>query len=183
MATSFDDVTRQKDSGVRFQPVDKNDQQQFGQRGRDYRKFLEQRQQLEANAARKPGDNPSAANPPARKPFSRSPYVAAPADQLGKNDAPPQRHVVLKPDSQVQPAVGTPGGQSGARQVRKLDVIPNGPQQQKGPPAKRDSDSRGQQQPQNANQNKAKGNPNRPAAQAPQKQSKGESKKKDKGKD
>lgn len=179
VATSLDELTRQKDSGVRFQPVDKNDQQQFGQRGRDYRKFLEQRQQLEANAARKAGGNPSAATAPARRTFSRSPFVAAPTDQLGKSDAPPQRHVVLKPDSQAQPALGTRGGQSGTRQVRKQGAIPDGPQQQ-GPPAKRDSDSRGQQQRQNANQNKSQRNSNRPALQAPQKQSKDESKKKDK---
>ena len=86
------------------------ERQQFGQRGQEYRKYLQQRQQLEANAARTPGGDPATAAGPARRKFSRSPFVAPPADQLGKDDAPPQRHQVLKPDFQVQPQPRTRGG-------------------------------------------------------------------------
>ena len=59
-----------------------------------------------------PGGDPATAAGPARRKFSRSPFVAPPADQLGKNNAPPQRHQVLKPDFQVQPQPRTRGGRN-----------------------------------------------------------------------
>ena len=51
MAASLDDLSKSKNSPFRFQPVNKAEQQQFGSHGQEYRKFLAQRQQLEANAA------------------------------------------------------------------------------------------------------------------------------------
>ena len=47
---------REKMVQLRFQPVDPAERQQFGQRGQEYRKYLQQRQQLEANAARTPAE-------------------------------------------------------------------------------------------------------------------------------
>jgi hypothetical protein len=114
--------------------------------------------------------------------------VATPADQLGKNDAPPQRHVVLKPDLQVQPQPGTRGGQTGTRQVYKQGGATDASQQQD-PKTRRNFDSQGQPQGQDANRNKAQGDSNRNKAQgasnnqpreAPRNQSGGGSKKKDK---
>lgn len=178
VVTSFDELARKKDSGFRFQPVDKNDQQQFGQRGQAYRKYLEQRQQLEANAARKPGGDPATAAAAARKSFSRSPFVATPVDQLGKNDAPPQRHVVLKPDFQVEPQAVTRGGQTGARQIYKQGETTDG-SQPKPLKDRRNSGSQGQQGP-DAKSGKPKSGSNNQSLTAPQNQSNGGAKKKDK---
>jgi hypothetical protein len=179
VATSLDELARQKDSRFRFQPVDKSDQQQFGQRGQAYRKYLEQRQQLEANAARKPGKDPATATGPARRNFTRSPFAAAPADQLGKNDAPPQRHVVLKPDSQVEPQPGKRGGQTGTGQFLKQRGTPGGSQQQD-PKARRSSGQQRQLQGQGTNPNKRQGASNNQSNNAPRGQSSGGSKKKEK---
>ncbi len=179
VATSLDELARQKDSRFRFQPVDKNDQQQFGQRGQAYRKYLEQRQQLEANAAPKSGKDPATATGPERRTFTRSPFAAMPADQLGKNDAPPQRHVVLKPDSQVQPQPGTRGGQTRTRPFLKQGGTTDGSQQQD-QKARRSSGSQGQLQGQGKNPSQPQGASNNQSNNAPQGQSSGGSKKKDK---
>ena len=115
VAEPLDELAQRKDGQLRFQPVDPAERQQFGQRGQEYRKYLQQRQQLEANAARTPGGDPATAAGPARRKFSRSPFVAPPADQLGRDYAPPQRHQVLKPDFQVQPQPRNRGARPAAR--------------------------------------------------------------------
>ena len=116
VAAPLDELARKKDIPFQLQPVDQQEQQRFGQRGQEYRKYLQQRQQLEANAARTPAVEPANPSGPARRPLARSPFVAQPAQQLDKNNAPPQRHEVLKPDFQVQPQPRTRGGQPGTRQ-------------------------------------------------------------------
>ena len=172
-------IGQAKRSRFRFQPVDQDERQQFGQRGQAYRKYLEQRQQLEANAARKPGGDPATATGPPRKSFSRSPFVAMPADQLGKNDAPPQRHVVLKPDLQVQPQPVTRGRQSGTRKVNTQGAATEGSQQD--PKARRRFGVPGSSAKARVRiLSKAQGDSNNQSQDAPQNQPKGESKKKDK---
>jgi hypothetical protein len=103
VAQKLDELAQKRDGQPRLQPVDPAEGQQYGQRVQEYRKYLQQRQQLEANAARASrGDSGTAAGV-ARRKLSRSPYVAPPADQLGRDYRPPQRHQVPKPDLQVQP--------------------------------------------------------------------------------
>jgi hypothetical protein len=104
VATQLEELARRNGNQLRFQKVDPAERQQFSQRGQEYRKYLQQRQQLEANAARTPGDGPAPVAGPTRRKLSTSPFVAPPADQLGTNNRPPQRHEVLKPNFQVQPA-------------------------------------------------------------------------------
>lgn len=116
VAAPLDELAQRKDSQLRFQPVDPAERQQFSQRGQAYRKYLQQRQQLEANAASTPGVVPATAAGPARRTFSKSPYVALTAEQLGKGNAPPQRYQVLKPDFQVQPQPRNHGGTPGTSQ-------------------------------------------------------------------
>lgn len=111
VAEPIDELAKRNDGQLRLQRVDPAEQQQFGHRAQEYRKYLQQRQQLEAKAARAPGGDPAAAAGAARKKFTRSPYVGPSADQLGRDDAPPQRHQVLKPDLQVQPEPRTRSGQ------------------------------------------------------------------------
>jgi hypothetical protein len=171
VAESLEELAQRKDAQLRFQPVDPAERQQFGQRGQEYRKYLQQRQQLEANAARTPGGDPANAAGPARRQFSRSPFVAQPADQLGENNRPPQRHQVLKPDFQVQPQPRTRGGQTGMRQGFSQGAA-GGPQQlqqqqQQDPQARGNVRAQGQQnqlQGQGANQ----GNRQRASAGQPQ---------------
>jgi hypothetical protein len=113
VAAPLDKLAQSKDSRLRFQAVDPAERQQFGQRGQAYRKYLQQRQRLEADAARTSGGDPALAAEPARRPFSRSPFVAPPAEQLGKDNGPPRRHEVLKPDLSVQPQPRVRGGTPG----------------------------------------------------------------------
>ncbi len=50
VAAPLEGLARRKDSPFRLQPVDQQERQRFGQRGQEYRKYLQQRQQLEATA-------------------------------------------------------------------------------------------------------------------------------------
>jgi hypothetical protein len=198
VAASLDELARQKDNQFRFQPVDQEERQQFGQRGQEYRKYLEQRQQLEANAARAPSGNPATTAQPARREFSRSPFVATPVEQLDKNNAPPQRHEVLKPDFKIQPQPRARGGQTGTSHGYRQGTVA-GPQQQD-PQTRRNLGSQKQPQGQGVNRGNRRG-PSAPQSQAqgtnrgrsqsqgassdqsqdaPRNQSSGESKKKDK---
>ncbi len=142
VAASLDELAKRKDGQLRFQPVDPTERQKFSQRREDYRKYLQQRQQLEASAAGTPGTDPAAGPGLTRRTFSRSPIVALPANQLGKDYAPPQRHEVLKPNFQIQPQPRMHGGTPGTRPgfgpataggpARQLQGGPQGQQQQQG---------------------------------------------------
>ena len=44
----------------------------------------------------------------------KSPFVATTTEQLGKNDAPPKRYEVLKPNLQVEPQPRKAGGRAKA---------------------------------------------------------------------
>ena len=196
MAARLEELAQRKEGQLRFQPVDSTERQQFGQRGQEYRKYVQQRQQLEADAARTPGANPATAGEPARRKFSRSPFVAQPAEQLGKDYAPPQRHQVLKPDLQVQPQPRIRGGRPGTRQAFRPGTA--GGLQQQDPQARRNVGSQrqtqrqgvnqgnrqgasaGKSQGQGANRGKSQGASNDQSQAAPRNQSRGESKKKDK---
>jgi hypothetical protein len=167
VAAPLDELVQLKDGQQRFQPVDPAERQQFGQRGQEYRKYLLQRQKLEVDAARTPGADPAIAAGPARRKLARSPYVAPPADQLGKDYAPPQRHQVLKPDFEVQPQPRNRGQAQPQRQ---------GKNQGSGQGA-----SAGQSQSQGANRgDNRQGASDGQSQDAPQNQPKGGSKKKGK---
>jgi hypothetical protein len=166
IAAPLEELAQKKEGRLRFQPVAPVERQQFGQRGQEYRKYLQQRQQMEANAAHTPGGDPANTTGPARRQFSRSPFVAQPADQLGENNRPPQRHQVLKPDFQVQPQPRMRGGQAGMRQGFSQGAA-GGPQRQQVPQAQRNFGSQGQPQGQGANQG------NRQRASAGQSQGQG----------
>jgi hypothetical protein len=117
VAAPYNEFTQQRDGQLRFQSVNPSERQQFGQRRQQYRQYLQQRQQLEANAAVTTGVVPTTTVGPNRRRLSTSPFVAQSADQLGTGYAPPQRHQTLKPDFQLQPQPrnrrGNPGMQTG----------------------------------------------------------------------
>ena len=154
VAAPLEELVQRDDRRLRFQPVDPAERQQFGQRGQEYRQYLQQRQQLEAQAARTPGRNPATATGPARRQFSRSPFAAQPADQLGENYRPPQRHQVLKPDFRVQPQPRTRGGQSATGQGDGQRTTGG---RQQDPQARRNLGPQGQSQRQGTNQGNRQG--------------------------
>jgi hypothetical protein len=147
VATSLNELAESKIGEQRFQPVNSAEQQQFSLQGRESRKFLDQRQQLEANTANKSAGDPANTVQPAQRKFPRSPFVATSADQLDVNSAPPKRHEVLKPEVQDQPQPKTLGGQTVTRQDNsqtKADAAqPQNPQARVDVDSKEESGGRG----------------------------------------
>ena len=103
MAAPLDQLTKSKDSPLRFQPVDQAERQKFSQHGQEVQRFREQRQKLETNAAGAPAETRSKEFAPARVKLPGSPIVAKPAADLGKDHAPPKMHEAPKPDLKVEP--------------------------------------------------------------------------------
>ena len=126
VAASLAVLAKSTDSPLRLKPVAQEERQTLALRGQEVKKFLQERQKLEAKETVKLAADPAAtvklaADPakpsePARIKFSKSPLVSRPVDQLDKNQAPPKRHEVLKPDLKVEPKprvrteVNTPKG-------------------------------------------------------------------------
>ena len=102
-ATSLSQLAKRQDSPLRFQPVAKDERQQFAQHGQDIQRFGQQRQGLEAKATRSPIDPLSRASEPSHVKLPVSPLASKPVDQLDKNNVPPRAHEVLKPDLTVDP--------------------------------------------------------------------------------
>jgi hypothetical protein len=195
VAERFEELTQRPEVRPQFQAVEPAERQQFGQRRQEYRKYLQQRQKLEADAARPRSGDPATATA-ARRRFSRSPVVAPPADQLGKENAPPRRHQVLKPDLQVQPKPRVRDGRPAARQAlrpgaagapaaRNRATPQAQPERQRANRGNRQGASAGEAQNQqnrraNRRQAQSQGTPNTKSQDAPRNQPKRESRKKDK---
>ncbi|MFZ1933072.1 MAG: hypothetical protein WCB27_21135 [Thermoguttaceae bacterium] len=99
VAALLDDVSRSRDSQLRFQPVDQAERQRLARQAQDVERFRQQRQRLENNPAGGPPATGTFA--PARVTLPRSPIAAKPGAQLGRNYAPPKTYVVPKPDPRV----------------------------------------------------------------------------------
>ena len=111
VATSIDQLAKRKDSPLRFQPVAKVERQQLAQRGQEVQKSLDQRRTLEARAVNPAARNSGGVFEPAKVKLPQSPIVAKPANQFGKNQAPPKAQQAPKPDLKLQFKSGTPGRQ------------------------------------------------------------------------
>jgi hypothetical protein len=103
VATSFDQLSKRKDSSIRFQPVAKAEKQQIAKRGQEVRKSSDERRTLESKTADASNAKPSRQSEPSITKLPKSPIVAKSSDQLGKGKAPPSPHQVPKPDSKVGP--------------------------------------------------------------------------------
>jgi hypothetical protein len=103
VATSLDQLARRTDNPLRFQALDKQERQQIVRRGQEIQKFRAERQKLEANEAVTSVETPSTISGRAKVKLPTSPIVAKPADQLGKDHAPPKTHVAPKLDPRVEP--------------------------------------------------------------------------------
>ena len=99
IASSVEEFSRGNNDGVRFRKIDNNARQQAAQRGKDVQRFRTERQRAESDAS---GERTSKRLEPTRMKAPRSPIAARPADQLGQNDAPPQRPKHPQPDTKVE---------------------------------------------------------------------------------
>ncbi len=102
VAASLDQVVRSKDSSLRFKAVDSAEKQNLVLRGKEVRKFREERQVLETQAAGPSAQGSPKASEPARLKLPKSAIVAKPAEELGKDRAPPKRHEAPQPDTNVE---------------------------------------------------------------------------------
>lgn len=103
IAAPLDQMAKSKDSPVRFQPIDQTQRQKLGQNGQDVRKFLAERQKLEAPAPPAAVETPSQTIETAKMKLPASPIMAKSPDQLEKAYTPPQAHQLPQPDLKVQP--------------------------------------------------------------------------------
>jgi hypothetical protein len=103
VATPLDQLTKSKDSRLRFLPVDAAERQKLGHYGQEVQKTREERQRLETTAAGVSAKKPPAEFVPARVTLPRSPIVARPAAELAKDHVPPKTYAAPKPDLKVEP--------------------------------------------------------------------------------
>ena len=102
VAASLDELTKNKDSRLRFQPVDNMEREKLGKYGQEVQKFRQERQKLEAREAATSADKPAKEFVPTKVKLPSSPIVAKPFADLGKDHAPPQLHQAPPPDPKVE---------------------------------------------------------------------------------
>jgi YXWGXW repeat-containing protein len=114
VATSLDELAKSNEHPLRFQPLNQTERQQLSQHGQAVTQLREQRQKLEGQAVDLSAAKSKSSNEfhPAKVTLPPSPIAAPPADRLGKDHTPPQRHEVLKPDLTVVPTARTAGGKA-----------------------------------------------------------------------
>jgi len=103
VASLLDNLGRNQDSRLRFQPVDQAERQRLARQAQDVQRFRQQRQTLETNAAGAPAETRTKEFTPARVRLPGSPIVAKPGVDLGKDQAPPKIHEAPQPDPKVAP--------------------------------------------------------------------------------
>jgi hypothetical protein len=108
VASTFNRLTKRKDSPIRYQEVDKAERQQLGQRGRRIENTRGERKKLDARTSVTPRQKPSKSVGPVRVKLPRPLIVSKRVDQLGKGLAPPKRHRVPKADPASKPGAKRP---------------------------------------------------------------------------
>ena len=110
VAASFDELAKNKEAPIRFQPLAQEERQQISQRLEEYRTAREERQKLEAVATLPATGAPSGTAKPVKVKLPRTPLVAQPVEKLGKDDAPPEAIEAPKPDIKIEPKPRKPKG-------------------------------------------------------------------------
>ena len=100
MAAPLNDLSRSKDSPLRFQPVGQSERRQFSQHAQEMQRFGQQRQSLESNTGGVRPDRGQGSRAASVR-LPGSPIVARPAAELDRNHVPPQAHAAPKPDLNV----------------------------------------------------------------------------------
>ena len=111
VALPFDQMAKRKDSPMKFQPVAMEERRQLARRGQEVQQSRDQRRTLEAKAAGTVAGQPGRVSQPVKMQLPRSPIVARPANQSGRNQAPPQAQRAPKPNLKFQPKSETSGRQ------------------------------------------------------------------------
>ena len=126
VAASLDQLAKSKESPMRFQAVDSVEKQKLVQRGKEVRKFREERQVLETPAVSTSAQDPQKGFEPARVKLPKSAIVARPTEELGKDRTPPKRQEAPETDPRVE------------AKPRKIGAKRELPRQEAGPKADED---------------------------------------------
>jgi hypothetical protein len=103
LAMPLNDYRKNKNSPLRFQPVNPSERTQFTQHAKDVQRFREERQKLETNTAGAPVDTHAPGFAPGKVKLPGSPIVGPPAVNLDKGQTLPKRLDAPKVDTRVQP--------------------------------------------------------------------------------
>ena len=182
VAALLDDLSRNRDSQLRFQSVNQAERQRLAQQAQDVQRFGQQRQRLETGAVGAPAGTPTKEFTPARVKLPGSPIVAKSGANLGRGHAPPKMYEAPKPDPNVvaKPRVNRSANQPQQRTVNRmpLDQPRTQPQPQRQPQAERRASQppRQPQAQQQAPQPRDHGRADSPSAGSNQDQRKGKDK-------
>jgi hypothetical protein len=98
VAARFDQVARRQDGPMRFQPVAREERQQWTQRSQEVQRSREQRRTLETQGGERTAQRPNQIAAPVKAELPRSPIVAKAPNQLGRNESPPRPPESPRPD-------------------------------------------------------------------------------------
>ena len=155
VAAMLDDLSRNKDSQLRFQPVDQAERQRLAQQAQDVQRFRQQRQTLETGAVGAPAETRTKEFAPAKVRLPGSPIVAKSGAELGRDHAPPKMYEAPKPDPTV---VAKPRVNRAVEQPRPQPRVERAePQPQRQPQAERHAQQPRGNEPAAADQDQRKG--------------------------
>lgn len=101
VAGLLDNLSRNRESQQRFQPVDQAERQRLVQQSQEVQRFRQQRQTLETGPVGGPRVTDGKEFTPAKTRLPGSPIVGKPVAGLGKDRAPPAAYEFPKPDPNV----------------------------------------------------------------------------------
>jgi hypothetical protein len=145
VAAPLDQLRRNQNGPLRFQPVDAAERQRLARQAQDVQRFRGQRQGLENNAAGGPAGTRAKEYAPARVRLPASPIVARSDAALGKDHVPPKMYEVprLDPSVAARPRVNRPPGQPQPQpRVERAGPPPRGNAPAGPPPAGPNQDQR-----------------------------------------
>ena len=155
VAALLDDLSRNRDSQLRFQPVDQAERQRLAQQAQDVQRFRQQRQTLETSAVGAPAETRTKEFAPAKVRLPGSPIVAKSGAELGRDHTPPKMYEAPKPDPTV---VAKPRVNRAVEQPRPQPRVERAePQPQRQPQAERHAQQPRGNEPAAADQDQRKG--------------------------
>ena len=155
VAAMLDDLSRNRDSQLRFQPVDQAERQRLAQQAQDVQRFRQQRQTLETGAVGAPAETRTKEFAPAKVRLPGSPIVAKSGAELGRDHTPPKMYEAPKPDPTV---VAKPRVNRAVEQPRPQPRVERAePQPQRQPQAERHAQQPRGNEPAAADQDQRKG--------------------------
>jgi hypothetical protein len=101
VAGLLDDLSRDRESQLRFQQVDQAERQRLAQQAQEVQRFRQQRQTLETGTAGGPRATGGKEFVPTKAKLPGSPITGKPVAGLGKDRVPPKAYEAPKPDPNV----------------------------------------------------------------------------------